>query len=80
MEKLTTVLQYTIVQEFIYNFYNSIFKLDSIGLKQMPWFTCIEEFMDNSIEDTKRDNSSDKKILYSVINKTVIPLLTGTPF
>ncbi|MBZ3875229.1 GC-rich sequence DNA-binding factor 2 [Sciurus carolinensis] len=51
-------------------------KLDSIGLKQMPWFTCIEEFMDNSVEDAKRDNSSDKKILYSVINKTVIPRIT----
>ncbi|KAM5143022.1 intron Large complex component GCFC2 isoform 2-T2 [Callospermophilus lateralis] len=51
-------------------------KLDSIGLKQMPWFTCIEEFMDNSVEDAKRDTSSDKKILSSVINKTVIPRLT----
>ncbi|XP_005329453.2 intron Large complex component GCFC2 isoform X3 [Ictidomys tridecemlineatus] len=51
-------------------------KLDSIGLKQMPWFTCIEEFMDNSVEDAKRDTSFDKKILSSVINKTVIPRLT----
>ncbi|XP_046288197.1 intron Large complex component GCFC2 isoform X2 [Marmota monax] len=50
-------------------------KLDSIGLKQMPWFTCIEEFMDNNVEDAKRDTSSDKKILSSVINKTVIPRL-----
>ncbi|XP_058406814.1 intron Large complex component GCFC2 isoform X4 [Diceros bicornis minor] len=47
------------------------------GLKQMPWFTSIEEFMDNSTEDSKREDSSDKKILSAVINKTVIPRLTG---
>ncbi|XP_058406812.1 intron Large complex component GCFC2 isoform X2 [Diceros bicornis minor] len=52
-------------------------KFDSIGLKQMPWFTSIEEFMDNSTEDSKREDSSDKKILSAVINKTVIPRLTG---
>ncbi|KAM6179733.1 intron Large complex component GCFC2 isoform 2-T2 [Erethizon dorsatum] len=51
-------------------------KLGSIGLKQMSWFTSIEEFIDTSVEDTKKDNSSDKKILSTVINKTVIPRLT----
>ncbi|XP_062934279.1 intron Large complex component GCFC2 isoform X4 [Cynocephalus volans] len=51
-------------------------KLDSIGLKQMPWFTCIEEFVDHSVEDSKREDSSDKKILSAVINKTIIPRLT----
>ncbi|KAM5227562.1 intron Large complex component GCFC2 [Ctenodactylus gundi] len=50
-------------------------KLDSTGLKQMPWFTSIEEFMDNGVED-KKDNSSDEKILSTVINKTIVPLLT----
>nr|XP_012612794.1 GC-rich sequence DNA-binding factor 2 isoform X2 [Microcebus murinus] len=47
-------------------------KLDSIDLKQMPWFTSVEEFM----EDSKKEDSSDKKILSAVINKTVIPRLT----
>lgn len=51
-------------------------KLNSIGLKQMSWFTSIEEFIDSSVEDTKKDSSSDKKILSTVINKTVIPRLT----
>ncbi|XP_062934278.1 intron Large complex component GCFC2 isoform X3 [Cynocephalus volans] len=51
-------------------------ELDSIGLKQMPWFTCIEEFVDHSVEDSKREDSSDKKILSAVINKTIIPRLT----
>ncbi|XP_073906175.1 intron Large complex component GCFC2 isoform X2 [Castor canadensis] len=51
-------------------------KLDSIGLKQMPWFTSIEEFMDSSVEDTKKDSSPDEKILSAVINKTIIPRLT----
>lgn len=51
-------------------------KFDSIGLKQMPWFTSIEKFIDNSMEDSKKEDSSDKKILSSVINKTIIPRLT----
>ncbi|XP_049712694.1 intron Large complex component GCFC2 isoform X2 [Elephas maximus indicus] len=49
---------------------------DSIGLKQMPWFTSIEEFVDSSVEDSEKEDSSDKKILAAVINKTVIPQLT----
>ncbi|KAL2774113.1 intron Large complex component GCFC2 isoform 2 [Daubentonia madagascariensis] len=51
-------------------------KLDSIGLKQMPWFTAVEEFMDSSMEDSKKEYRSDKKILSTVINKTIIPRLT----
>lgn len=43
----------------------------------MSWFTSIEEFMDNSAEDAKKEDSSDKKILSTVINKTIIPQLTG---
>uniref|UniRef100_A0A8C0KN69 GC-rich sequence DNA-binding factor 2 n=1 Tax=Canis lupus dingo TaxID=286419 RepID=A0A8C0KN69_CANLU len=51
-------------------------KFDAIGLKQMPWFTSIEKFMANSVEDSKKEDNSDKKILPTVINKTVIPRLT----
>lgn len=51
-------------------------KFDSVGLKQMPWFTSVEEFMNSSVEDSKKEDSSDKKILSVVINKTVIPRLT----
>ncbi|XP_015986120.2 GC-rich sequence DNA-binding factor 2 isoform X1 [Rousettus aegyptiacus] len=50
-------------------------KFDSIGLKQMPWFKYIEEFMNSSMEDSKKENGSDKKILSAVINKTIIPRL-----
>lgn len=57
---------------------NFIYKFDSIGLKQMPWFTFIEKFIDNSMENSKKEDNSDKKILSSVINKTIIPRLTGT--
>ncbi|XP_040849566.1 intron Large complex component GCFC2 isoform X1 [Ochotona curzoniae] len=49
-------------------------KLDSIGLKQMPWFISVEEFVDNSVENLNKDNS-DKKIFSAIINKTVIPRL-----
>ncbi|XP_037663353.1 GC-rich sequence DNA-binding factor 2-like [Choloepus didactylus] len=38
----------------------------------MPWFTSIEEFM----EDSKKEGGSDKKILSAVINKTIIPQLS----
>ncbi|XP_036291725.1 intron Large complex component GCFC2 isoform X4 [Pipistrellus kuhlii] len=48
----------------------------SQGLKQMPWFTSIENFIDNSMQDSKKEDNSDKKILSAVINKTVIPRLT----
>ncbi|XP_041490013.1 intron Large complex component GCFC2 isoform X2 [Microtus oregoni] len=51
-------------------------KLDSIGLNQMPWFTSITEFMDGSMDDAKKEDESDKKILSAVINKTVVPHLT----
>lgn len=57
--------------------YNFVFKLDSIGLKQMPWFISVEEFVDNSVENLNKDNS-DKKIFSAIINKTVIPRLKGT--
>ncbi|XP_045139927.1 intron Large complex component GCFC2 [Echinops telfairi] len=51
-------------------------KLESMGLKQMPWFTSIEEFVNSRMEDSKEEASSDKKILAAVINKTLIPRLT----
>ncbi|XP_054330857.1 intron Large complex component GCFC2 isoform X4 [Pongo pygmaeus] len=51
-------------------------KLDSTGLKEMPWFKSVEEFMDSSIEDSKKESSSDKKVLSMIINKTIIPRLT----
>ncbi|KAL1768250.1 GC-rich sequence DNA-binding factor 2 isoform X1 [Sigmodon hispidus] len=51
-------------------------KLESMGLNQMPWFTSITEFMDSSVEDTRKEDGSDKKILSVIINKTVVPHLT----
>ncbi|XP_043459752.1 intron Large complex component GCFC2 isoform X1 [Prionailurus bengalensis] len=51
-------------------------KFDAVGLKQMPWFTSIEEYMASSMEDSKKEDGSDKKILSAIINKTVIPRLT----
>lgn len=54
---------------------NFIYQLDSTSVKQMSWFTSIEEFIDSGVEDTKKDNP-DKKILSTVVNKTIIPRLT----
>ncbi|XP_060043561.1 intron Large complex component GCFC2 isoform X3 [Erinaceus europaeus] len=51
-------------------------QFDSIGLKQMSWFTPVEEFMANSMKNSKNEDNSDKKILSAIINKTVIPRLT----
>ncbi|XP_010629914.1 GC-rich sequence DNA-binding factor 2 isoform X2 [Fukomys damarensis] len=50
-------------------------KLGSTSVKQMSWFTSIEEFIDSGVEDAKKDNP-DKKILSTVINKTIIPRLS----
>lgn len=50
-----------------------------MGLDRMPWFTAITEFMESSMEDVGKEDGSDKKILSAVINKTVIPRLTGIP-
>lgn len=78
IEKTKTILKYTNVEGFLYNFYRFLCKLDSTGLKEMPWFKSVEEFMDSSVEDSKKESSSDKKILSTIINKTIIPRLTGT--
>nr|XP_018876664.2 intron Large complex component GCFC2 isoform X3 [Gorilla gorilla gorilla] len=51
-------------------------KLESTGLKEMPWFKSVEEFMDSSVEDSEKESSSDKKVLSAIINKTIIPRLT----
>ncbi|KAM6170016.1 intron Large complex component GCFC2 [Rhynchocyon petersi] len=51
-------------------------KLDSVSVKQMSWFTSVEEFVDGSVEDPRRKDSCDQKVLSGVINKTVIPVLT----
>uniref|UniRef100_U3ENB3 GC-rich sequence DNA-binding factor 2 isoform 1 n=1 Tax=Callithrix jacchus TaxID=9483 RepID=U3ENB3_CALJA len=51
-------------------------KLDSTGLKEMPWFKSVEEFMDSSVEDSTKESSSDKKILSTIMNKTIVPRLT----
>ncbi|XP_028618216.1 GC-rich sequence DNA-binding factor 2 [Grammomys surdaster] len=51
-------------------------KKDSIGLDKMPWFTAITEFIESSMEDTGKEDGSDKNILSAVINKTVVPCLT----
>ncbi|XP_055972637.1 intron Large complex component GCFC2 isoform X1 [Sorex fumeus] len=50
-------------------------KFDSIGLKQMTWFTSVEEYIDSNM-DSKQENNSDRKILSTILNKTVVPRLT----
>ncbi|EPY75237.1 hypothetical protein CB1_001735008 [Camelus ferus] len=42
----------------------------------MLWFTSIGEFMESSMKDAGKEDSSDRKILSAVINKIVIPRLT----
>lgn len=48
-----------------------------MGLNQMPWFTSITEFMESSMDDTRKEDDSDQNILSVVINRTVVPRLTG---
>lgn len=44
----------------------------------MPWFRAIEEFSDaKNIPESKRDDDPDKEVLLRVIEKTILPKITG---
>lgn len=44
----------------------------------MPWFRAIEEFSDaRNKSESKRDENPDKEILPRVIEKTILPKITG---
>lgn len=40
----------------------------------MAWFTSVKEYMESSM-DSKQEDISDKKILFAIMNKTVVPRL-----
>ncbi|KAM6366696.1 intron Large complex component GCFC2 isoform 2-T2 [Alca torda] len=47
-------------------------------LEEMPWFRAIEEFSDaKNISETKRDDDPDQEVLPRVIEKTILPKITG---
>ncbi|XP_074438100.1 intron Large complex component GCFC2 isoform X2 [Larus michahellis] len=47
-------------------------------MEEMPWFGAIEEFSDaKNISKTKRDDDPDQEVLPRVIEKTVLPKITG---
>uniref|UniRef100_A0A6I8P900 GC-rich sequence DNA-binding factor 2 n=1 Tax=Ornithorhynchus anatinus TaxID=9258 RepID=A0A6I8P900_ORNAN len=52
-------------------------KPDSIGLKQMSWFRSVEEFIKNGVSELRKEDNPDEKILPTIIDKTVIPQITG---
>lgn len=44
----------------------------------MPWFRAIEEFSDTeNVSESKRDDDHDKEVLPRVIEKTILPKITG---
>lgn len=44
----------------------------------MPWFRAIEEFSDaENVSESKRDDDHDKEVLPRVIEKTILPKITG---
>ncbi|KFQ27637.1 GC-rich sequence DNA-binding factor 2, partial [Mesitornis unicolor] len=47
-------------------------------LEEMPWFRAIEEFSDaKNISESKRDDDPDQEVLPRVIEKTILPKITG---
>uniref|UniRef100_A0A8C3PU68 GC-rich sequence DNA-binding factor 2 n=1 Tax=Calidris pygmaea TaxID=425635 RepID=A0A8C3PU68_9CHAR len=47
-------------------------------LEEMPWFRAIEEFSDaKNISESKRDDDPDREVLPKVIEKTILPKITG---
>ncbi|NXV41217.1 GCFC2 factor, partial [Uria aalge] len=47
-------------------------------LEEMPWFRAIEEFSDaKNVYETKRDDDPDQEVLPRVIEKTILPKITG---
>ena len=55
-----------------------IFQQNSTGLKEMPWFRAVEGFSDaKKSSESKRDDDPDEEVLPRVIEKTILPKITG---
>uniref|UniRef100_A0A8V0XXZ9 GCF C-terminal domain-containing protein n=1 Tax=Gallus gallus TaxID=9031 RepID=A0A8V0XXZ9_CHICK len=51
---------------------------NSTDLKEMPWFRAVEEFSDaKKPSESKRDDDPDEEVLPRVIEKTILPKITG---
>ena len=55
-----------------------IFQKTSTDLKEMPWFRAVEGFSDaKKSSESKRDDDPDEEVLPRVIEKTILPKITG---
>ena len=55
-----------------------IFHQNSTDLKEMPWFRAVEGFSDaKKSSESKRDDDPDEEVLPRVIEKTILPKITG---
>ena len=64
-----------------------IFQQNSTDLKEMPWFRAVEGFSDakkpseskkeRESSESKRDDDPDEEVLPRVIEKTILPKITG---
>ena len=55
-----------------------IFQQNSTDLKEMPWFRAVEGFSDaKKPSESKRDDDPDEEVLPRVIEKTILPKITG---
>uniref|UniRef100_A0A8V0XUJ3 GCF C-terminal domain-containing protein n=1 Tax=Gallus gallus TaxID=9031 RepID=A0A8V0XUJ3_CHICK len=51
---------------------------NSTDLKEMPWFRAVEGFSDaKKSSESKRDDDPDEEVLPRVIEKTILPKITG---
>ena len=56
----------------------TLFQQNSTDLKEMPWFRAVEGFSDAKMSsESKRDDDPDEEVLPRVIEKTILPKITG---
>lgn len=56
----------------------TLFQQNSTDLKEMPWFRAVEGFSDaKKPSESKRDDDPDEEVLPRVIEKTILPKITG---
>ena len=56
----------------------TLFQQNSTDLKEMPWFRAVEGFSDaKKLSESKRDDDPDEEVLPRVIEKTILPKITG---
>lgn len=48
-------------------------------MEEMPWFRDVVEFSDaKNVSESRRENDPDQTVLPAIVEKTILPKITGT--